>query len=450
MTPIRAEIRRLAALALPVAATQVGTMLLGVVDTLMLGRVDTQALAAAAIANVWIYGTSQFAIGMLCGIDPIVAQAHGAREGAIAGQAIQRGLVLSVLLSVPLALCWLGSERFLVATGQAPALAKLAQEYTAVQIPSLPFYLAFHALRQYLQGREIVRPALLVMVVANVVHIVGNWALIFGHLGAPELGLVGAGIATSLTRIACFAGLVGLILALDLHRGAWVPWSRAAFSSRELTRIVGLGLPVGVQTSLEVWAFSGAALIAGRLGTAALAAHSIVLNMAALSFMMPLGVSLAAVTRVGNLLGARRPEDAQRAAWVAIGLGAGVMALSAVGFVALRQWLPRLYTHDTEVIALCAAILPIAAAFQIFDGAQVAGCGVLRGMGRTRPAALFNLISYWLLGLPLGAWLGLRAGFGLAGIWWGLCIGLACVATLLIGFIHLRGPAHAAESIGSC
>jgi MATE family multidrug resistance protein len=235
-----------------------------------------------------------------------------------------------------------------------------------------------------------------------------------------------------------------LIFALDLHGGAWVPWSRAAFSAREIRKILALGLPVGVQTSLEVWAFSGAALIAGRLGAAALAAHSIVLNMASLSFMMPLGVSLAAVTRVGNLLGARRPEDAQRAAWVAIALGAGVMTLSAVGFVALRQWLPRLYTHDAEVIALCAAILPIAAAFQIFDGAQVAGCGVLRGMGRTRPAALFNLISYWLLGLPLGAWLGLRAGFGLAGIWWGLCIGLACVAALLIGFIHWRGPAHAA------
>jgi MATE family multidrug resistance protein len=328
MTPIRAEIRRLAALALPVAATQIGTMLLGVVDTLMLGRVDTQALAAAAIANL--------------------------------------------------------------------------------------------------------------------VHVVGNWALIFGHLGAPELGLVGAGIATSLTRIACFGGLVGLILALDLHGGAWVPWSRAAFSARELRKILALGLPVGVQTSLEVWAFSGAALIAGRLGTASLAAHSIVLNMAALSFMMPLGISLAAVTRVGNLLGARRPEDAQRAAWVAIALGAGVMALSAIGFVALRQWLPSLYTHDAEVIALCATILPIAAAFQIFDGAQVAGCGVLRGMGRTRPAALFNLISYWLLGLPLGAWLGLRAGFGLAGIWWGLCIGLACVATMLVGFIHWRGPARLA------
>jgi len=230
------------------------------------------------------------------------------------------------------------------------------------------------------------------------------------------------------------------MLGFDLHAGAWVPWSRAALSAAELRKILALGIPVGVQTSLEVWAFSGAALLAGRLGATALAAHSIVLNMAALSFMMPLGVSLAAATRVGNLLGARRPDDAQRAAWVAIGLGAGVMAVSALVFVAFRHWLPRLYTPDAEVIALSATILPIAAAFQLFDGAQVAGCGVLRGMGRTRPAALFNLISYWLLGLPLGAWLGLRAGLGLAGIWWGLCLGLAVVATLLVFFIRWRGP----------
>ena len=440
MNPVRAEIRRLAALALPVAATQVGTMMLGFVDTLMLGRVSTDALAASTIANVWIFGTSQFAVGILFGLDPIVAQAHGAGQGDVAGRALQRGIVLALLLTIPLALLWLGSERFLIAMGQEPALAKLAQSYTWVQIPSLPFFLAYHALRQYLQGREIVRPALFVMVLANLVHVAANYALIFGHWGSPALGLVGAGIATSLTRVAVLGGMLFFTLAFDLHAGAWVPWSRAALSWPELRRILALGIPVGVQTSLEVWAFSGAALLAGRLGATALAAHSIVLNMAALSFMMPLGVSLAAATRVGNLLGARRPEDAQRAAWVAIGLGTGVMAVSAVAFVAFRHWLPRLYTPEPDVIALCAAILPIAAAFQLFDGAQVAGCGVLRGMGRTRPAAVFNLISYWVLGLPIGAWLGLRAGFGLAGIWWGLCLGLAVVATLLIGYVQFKGP----------
>jgi MATE family multidrug resistance protein len=443
MSLLRTEVRRVVALALPVAATQVGTMLLGFVDTLMLGRVGAEALAASAIANVWIFGTTQLALGTLFGLDPIVAQAHGAERGEVAGRALQRGLVLALLLSVPVMALWLGCERFLLLTGQEPALARAAHEYTLVQIPSVPFFLAFFALRQYLQGREMVRPALWVMAVANVVHVAGNYALIFGRLGAPQLGLVGAGIATSLTRIASFGLLVWWTLAFRLHEDAWVPWSRDAFSWRGLRELLALGVPVGVQTSLEVWAFSGAALIAGHLGATAIAAHSIALNMAALSFMMPLGVGLAAATRVGNLIGARRRDDAQRAAWVAIALGGAVMAGSALVFVVGRGWLPRLYSAEGDVIALCAAILPIAAAFQIFDGVQVVGCGVLRGMGRTRPAALFNLLGYWVLGLPLGAWLGLRAGWGLGGIWWGLAIGLAVVATGLVLWIHWRGPARA-------
>jgi MATE family multidrug resistance protein len=444
MTPIRAEIRRLTALALPVAATQVSNMLLGVVDTLMLGRFSVEALSAAALANVWIWGTLHVAMGILFGIDPIVAQAHGARDGARAGLALQRGLVLALALSVPLALLWLATEEFLVAMAQEPALAAAAERYTRLQIPSVPFFLAFLALRQYLQGREIVRPALFAIAGANVVNAIANYALIFGHFGMPRLGLEGAALATSLSRVACLIGLLALVVRFGLQRGAWLPWSRRAFAPRGLTEILALGVPVGVQIALEAWAFSGAALLAGRIGSDALAAHTIVLNMAALSFMMPLGIGLAAVTRVGNLIGARRPDDAQRAAWVALVMGAGVMAVSAAVFLGFRHELPRLYTSDLAVGALASAILPIAAAFQIFDGVQVVACGVLRGMGRTRPAALFNAISYWLLGIPLGWWLGLQAGWGLAGVWWGLCIGLALVASLLVAWIRHRGPARAA------
>lgn len=447
MEPLRGEVRRVAALALPVAVTQFGTMLLGFVDTVMLGRVGTDALAASSIANVWIYGTTQLALGTIFGLDPIVAQAHGAGRGDVAGRALQRGIVLTLALSVPFGALWLACEPFLLLTGQDPTLARMAGEYTLVQVPSLPFFLAFHALRQYLQGREMVRPALVVMTIANVVHVFGNWALIFGHAGMPALGLVGAGIATSLTRIACLAILVWWMVRYDLHEGAWVPWSRESFSWRGIREILRFGVPVGFQTSLEVWAFSGAALLAGHLGATAVAAHSIVLNMAALSFMLPLGVGLAASTRVGNLIGAGRPFEAQRAAWVSIALGAGVMALSALLFVLGRAWLPRIYTDASDVVQLGAAILPIAAAFQIFDGIQVVGCGVLRGMGRTRPAAVFNLIGYWVLGLPLGGWLGLRADWGLAGIWWGLAIGLAVVAISLLGWVHWRGPARAASSL---
>jgi MATE family multidrug resistance protein len=161
--------------------------------------------------------------------------------------------------------------------------------------------------------------------------------------------------------------------------------------------------------------------------------------------MVPMGISFGAVTRVGNLIGAGRLEAAQRAAWVAIALGAGVMGASAVVFVVARTWLPTWYTDDPSILALAASILPIAAAFQLFDGVQVVGGGVLRGMGRTRPAAVFNLIGYYVLALPLAGYLAFGRGMGIAGIWWGLAAGLFAVALLLLAWVAWRGPARASS-----
>jgi MATE family multidrug resistance protein len=446
MSPVRAEARKLASLAIPVAATQLSTMLLGLVDTVMVGRVSVDAIAAASLANVWVFGTLMFANGIVFGIDPLVAQAHGAGHGRLAAVALQRGVVISLLLSIPTLVLWTFTEDFLLFAGQDPELAREAHRYIMAQSPSVPAFLVYSALRQYLQGREIMRPALWVILIANVFNAFFNWVLIFGNLGAPALGLVGAGIATGLTRWISLIGLVLWVRGFRLTEGAWQPWSRAAIDPAGLRAILAIGFPIAIQVSLEIWAFSAAALVAGRLGATPLAAHTVALNMAALAFMMPLGISQGTATRVGNLIGARQPEQAQRAAWVALAMGGAVMTASAVVFVLFRHSLPRLYTPDPGVIALCASILPIAAAFQIFDGVQVVGCGVLRGMGRTRPAAVFNLISYWLLGLPVGAWLALGTDAGLAGIWWGLCIGLAAVATLLVLWIRVRGPATLHDS----
>jgi MATE family multidrug resistance protein len=444
-TPLRVEVRRLASLAVPVAATQLSGFLLGFVDTLMVGRVSVEAMGAASLANVWSFGTLLCANGIIFAIDPIVSQAHGAGDGERAGLALQRGLVLALGLSVPVAALWLLTGSFLRLAGQEPELARMAHVYTLMKIPSIPFFLSYSALRQYLQGREMVRPALWIILAANAFNVFFNWLLIFGNLGLPALGLTGAGIATTLTRIAACAGLAGLVVGLRLHAHAWVPWSRAAFQG--LGALVALGLPIAIQLSTEIWAFSSAALLAGLLGAESLAAHAIAMNMAGLVFMIPQGISQAATTRVGNLIGAGRALDAQRAAWVAMAMGAGVMTISALAFVELRHLLPRVYTSDAGVIVACAGILPIAAAFQVFDGTQVVGCGILRGMGRTRPAAVFNVIGYWLLGLPLGAWLGVVRGGGIEGIWWGLCAGLAVVASLLVVWIRVRGPARVDAAI---
>jgi MATE family multidrug resistance protein len=438
---LREEARRLATLAVPVALAQLAIMGMGFVDLVVVGRVSVEAFAAVAIANPWQFGTLLFANGILMGLDPIVSQAHGARAGERAGLAFQQGVVLALAMSPGVIWAWTLTAEALVFFGQDPKLAHEAERFLLVQIPSVPFFLCYAALRQYLQGREIVRPVLWVVLLGNVVNAFGNWVLVFGNLGAPPLGLVGSGLATSLTRILMFGAGVGLVVGFRLHEGAWVPWSRRAFDGAGLRALLVLGFPIALQMSLEMWAFSGSTLIAGRLGAEAVAAHSLVMNLASITFMVPLGIAQGTAVRVGNLIGAGALAQARRSAWLGIASGGGFMTLSAVGFVVAREELPRLYTPEGAVVAAAAAILPIAGAFQIFDGTQSVASGVLRAMGRPGPAAAFNFVGYWVLALPLGGWLALGAGAGLPGLWWGLCAGLVAVAIGLVLWIWRGGEA---------
>ena len=441
-SPLLHEFTVLARYAAPVVFTQVGVMLMGVVDTWMVGKLGHLPLASVALGDTWIIGTFILGMGILLGIDPIVSQAHGSGDGKTSALALQRGIVLALVLTAPVAACLVYTETVMTAVGQDAAVAAGAQSYTEVQVLSVAPYFVFIVLRQYLHGRAMMTPTLWVVAIANVLNLFFNWVLIFGNLGFPALGVVGAGIATALTRTMTMLILLVWILRFRLHHEAWVPWSRAALDLRGLRQILVYGIPIGIQLSLEIWAFGLAALVAGRLGPLELASHFIVIRLASLSFMVPLGISIATTTRVGNLVGAHDPTQAQRAAWVALGMGAGVMTFFALVFVILREWLPAQFSEDATVIALSASILPVAATFQLFDGTQVVGCGILRGMGNTVPAALANLFGYYVLALPLGWWLTFRLGLGLEGIWWGLCFGLGVVAVILFVWIWRRGPAH--------
>ncbi|MEZ6018470.1 MAG: MATE family efflux transporter, partial [Planctomycetota bacterium] len=447
---LRHETNVLMRLAWPIVLTNLGWMMLGTVDTVMLGALSKEALAASLLGNVWVHLTQIAAMGVLMGMDPLVTQGHGARDRRKLALALQRGLVVAAALALPLTLSRfftaevLGAFRALAerlggpgaAAGFEPSIAIDAERYALAQAAAEPFFLAYIVQRQYLQGRGIVRPALFVTLIAIAMNAMLNQLLIF-ELG---YGIVGAGIATALTRVFLALGLVFVIRRFELHRGAWIPWSRASF--RRLGEILRFGLPVGAHFAIEVGAFGLSVLLAGLLGVVATAAHGIAVNIASLTFMAPLGISLAAVTRVGNLIGEGRRALAQRSAWLAIGLGAGVMACAALALLLLRKLVPHLYSDEPEVIAATAAVLPIAAAFQVFDGAQVVGGGVLRGMGKTLPPAVFNFIAWYGVGLPLAWYWGITCGHGLAGIWWGLALGLASVALLLCAWILRFGPAH--------
>jgi len=439
---LRKEVRSLTRLAAPVVVTQIGYMLTGFVDTAMLGHYSTTDMSAAGLGNLWMMVFQVFAMGVLFGIDPIVSQAHGAKRGERAGLALQQGLVLTIPVGLLTALSWLFTERGLILIGQDPGLAPLAERYALLNLPGLLPFFVFIVLRSYLQGREIVRPAMWLMLAANVFNFFANWVLVFGELGVPELGLAGSAIATSLSRTLMCIALALWIVKGKLHVGAWSGWTRRAFERKGLRAVLGLGLPTGFQMSFEIWAFLIIATWAGWLGDLPLATHIVVIQLASLTYMVPLGISIGATTRMGNLIGADEPQAAQRSAWAAFAMGAAVMLTIGASFWIFRDSLPRLISNDPAVLAAATALIPIAAAFQLSDGTQCVGSGILRGMGRTRPAAFFNLFAYYVLALPVAWFLAFRAELGVHGLWWGLFAGLTTAALLLLAYVKTRGPAH--------
>ncbi len=440
MATIRREIRQLTRLATPVALTQLSSMLLWTIDFLMVGRIGVTAFNAVSLGRLWVMGTSIVALGLLFGLDPIATQAHGARDRERLGEVLLHGAVLALLAALPLALLWLETGPILLAFGQDPATVLLAERYVKVQIPALPLFLLFMVVRQYLQARGIVRPAMWISFAAIAFNAGCNWLLIFGHAGLPRLGAVGAGVATAITEALMLVALLVSMRAYRLQRGATTRLDPRRVRPARLLEIARFGAPVAAQLAFEYWAFAIASLWAGRLGAIQLAAHSIALNLASISYMVPLGIASAATTRVGNRIGAGDRRGAERAAWVGFALGGSTMLGFALLYVVGRHWIPLAFGTGLPVVKLAATVLPIVAAFELFDGLQVVGGGILRGMGETRPAAAANLIGYYVLGLPLGWWLGSPERLGLRGIWWGLASGLFAVAIFLVVRVAVRGP----------
>jgi MATE family multidrug resistance protein len=425
------ELRELLVLAWPAVLGQLGLMAMGVVDAMLAGRVGKRELAAIALGHTWTFGVSIVAMGTIGGLDPLLSQSFGAGDRRAAGSFFVRGLALAALLSVPTALLHGLAGPGLRLLGEPEALIPLAAQYCQWLIPSLPFLLWFGLVRQFLQAAGRMRPVAVAIGFGNVVNLVLGWSLLFGRLGMPKIGLPGLAISTMGSRIAMFVVLCWLgwdlfqacipdlrVELRDVHRGT-------------LGRMLRMGLPVGLQVGMEVWAFTGTTLLMGRLGETAIAAHMVTLNLASLSFMVPFGVSAAAATRVGNQLGAG--QDWTRAASIAIALGCAAMSCSAAIFATFPQALAEAYAPtEPAVVVIAASLLPIAACFQLFDGIQAVSFGVLRGAGDTRVPWIANLIGYWIVGLPLGSWLAFRADWGARGLWVGLSLGLFIVAMLLL------------------
>lgn len=438
--PTAADMRALITLALPVMAVEMGMMSMHVVDTLFVGHLSSTALASVSLALIYYFTVIVVGMGTLVGFDALVSQAVGAGDHDSVRLALQRGLVLSVALCVPLALVLWPTEPILRALRQPADIVPVAARIVHISILGLPGALAFVVLRQTLQAMERLRPILCTVLLANVINAVCNWLLINGHLGAPALGVNGSAIASVIGRTS-----LPLIL-LWSGRDVLLPLLRARdpqlFEIAPLIRMLRIGAPVGVQFLLEVGVFNAVALLMGMQATSTLAAHQVAINLASFTFMMPLGIGAAAAVLVGQAIGRDDAPAARRAAVAALVAGLVASTLTTIIFLAVPRALARAYVAEPRVIALAATLIPIAGVFQLFDGLQAVAGGVLRGAADTRAAMIANILGFWAIGLPLGLLLAFRGGMGPAGLWWGLVAGLGAVAVVLLArmYLQFRGP----------
>lgn len=461
-SPIAAELRQLVRLAGPIAAAQAGLALMGLVDTAVVGRTGAGPLGAVGLGNGLFFSIAVLGMGLMMGLDPLISQAIGAGDRLRARRLLWQGTWLALLASVVLAVPVLLAELLVGLSGVEPEVAADARAFMLGRLPGLFPMLLFIGVRSYLQALGVVRPMIVATVAANLFNLAADIYFVFGGSvlppwagsflrSMPALGAAGAAIATSLCTVVQLAVLV--VAARRLRLPAAPAGLRRA-NRADLLRAVRLGLPIGLQLFAEVGVFALVGLLAGRLGRDALAAHQVALALSSFTFCAAVGVGQAGSVRVGWAIGARDTPAARLSGLTAFGLGAAFMALCGVALFAVPEPLVRLLSDRPEVIAATVPLLAVAAVFQVFDGVQAVGAGVLRGAGDTRFAFVANVVGHYGVGLPVALALGFGLGRGVFGLWWGLCAGLAAVAAALLGRFVVRSrraiaPLEELQPIGS-
>ena len=436
LRPTLAELREMAHLAAPIVLVNVGLQGMGFVDVMMLGRISAVDLAAAALGNFYFFMTSIVGMGVLMALDPVVAQAVGARDEPGIARGVQRGLVLTLGVTVAIGLAYLPAGAVLSWLGQPTEVTPLAAAYVRWCIPGLLPFFAFNALRQVLQALTRVGPIVIAVLVGNVVNALLNWVLIFGHLGFAPGGVVGSSQGTAIAR---------WIMLLVLLAGCWpvirsrvVPWRPESLQLAPLWRMFKIGAPIAMQLFAEAGAFGIVTVMTGWMGTTTLAGHEITLSLAALTFMVPMGVAAAAAVMVGHAVGAGDIAESRRDAVAALAVGVGFMAAMGVILWLMPGVLAAAFTTDPTTRLMATTLIPIAAVFQVFDGTQVISASILRGAGDTRVPMILHALSFWAVGIPLGALVAFGFDGGAPGLWWGLTAGLAAAAVLQLERVRVK------------
>ncbi len=411
--------------------SQLGHVLVGVADNIMVGKLGAVPLAAASLANAVFFLLLTFGIGVSYAITPLVAEADGANDRSAISLVLKHGLLINIITGVFLFIVVLSGGNVLQHMNQPEDVVALAIPYLGVITLSIIPFMVFQTFRQFAEGLSMTKQAMYITVIANIINIILNYIFIYGKLGIPAMGLLGAGWATFISRVLMGVMMMSLVYYHSEFKSYRDGFSLKNYSMPFIKKMLAIGVPAAFQFAFEVSAFAGAAIMIGWLGANSLAAHQIALNMVSISYMMATGLSSAATIRVGNQLGRNDINTLRRAAFTIFIMVGIFMTICGLLFYFGRYYLPTFYINDLDVINLSASLIVIAAIFQLSDGVQVVSLGALRGLKDVKTPTVYTFIAYWVLGLPVGYWLGFKMDFGAEGIWIGLLIGLTVAAVML-------------------
>lgn len=437
MNSYKYHIKHTVKLAYPVVIGQLGHIMMQVVDSVMVGKVGAAPLAASSLAGGLFFLIMVLGLGVSFAISPLVAMAHGANKTDECGLILRQGVIVNVILSFLLTIIMYFGADLIDYLGQPEDVTLLTISYLRILSYSILPFMMFQTFRQFSEGLTIMRPAMIIAIVANLVNVFVNWLLIFGNWGFPELGLDGAGWASFASRV--FMALLMILFVLHSSRlKEYDPRIHLRdINISVIKKILNIGLPSGFQYFFEVGAFSMAAVIIGWIGTDDLAAHQVAINLASITYMVALGISAASSIRVGNSVGKKNNIEVRKAGFSAFLLVAAFESVTGVIFILLRDFFPVLYIDDSSVISIASLLLIVAAIFQISDGLQAVGLGVLRGMADVKVPTAATFFAYWIVGLPTGYFLAFQFELGAVGVWIGLLIGLTVSAIILVSRFNI-------------
>jgi len=418
-------------LAYPVIIGQLGFIMMGVVDSIMVGELGAVPLAGASLGNSMFILIFIIGLGVSMSVTPLIAILVGAKRFQECGIYFRQSLIVNIVLGLILMSAVFFTSNLFEYLNQPLAVAEQASSYTKIIALSIMPAMLFHTYKQFIEGFSIMKPAMIIAIVANIINAFANWVFIYGNIGMPALGLNGAGWATFFSRVFMVFVIMLYVMNKEYFKQFDVNFHFKKINFPVIKKILSIGLPSGFQYFFEVGAFSFAVIMIGWLGTNQLAAHQIAINLASITFMVVLGISAAGGIRVGNEVGKKDIVEVRKAGFTAVIMGASIMFTFGIIFIVLNKFLPTLYIDNEDVIRIASSLIVIAALFQISDGIQGVGIGVLRGLTDVKIPTLITFIAYWVLALPIGYLFGFVFHFGVDGVWVGLLLGLTASATML-------------------